>query len=70
MIASQTVINIGMVLGIIPVIGITLPFFSSGGSSVLSMLISIGLVQSVLYNQEEDMDKATVRLGSQSRARI
>lgn len=70
MIAAQTVINIGMVLGIIPVIGITLPFFSSGGTSVMSMMISIGLVQSVLYNQEEDMDKATVRLGSQSRARI
>lgn len=70
MIASQTIINIGMVLGIIPVIGITLPLFSSGGTSVMAMMISIGLVQSVLYNQEEDMDKATIRLGSQSRARI
>lgn len=70
MIASQTIINIGMVLGLIPVIGITLPFFSSGGTSVMSMLISIGLVQSVLYNQEEDMDKAQIRLGSQSRGRI
>lgn len=70
MIASQVIINIGMVLGIIPVIGITLPFFSSGGTSVMSMMISIGLVQSVLYNQEEDMDKAKIRLGSQSRAKI
>lgn len=70
MIASQTIINIGMVLGVIPVIGITLPFFSSGGTSVLSMMISIGLVQSVMYNQEKDMDKAKIRLGSQSRARI
>ena len=70
MIASQTVINIGMVLGVIPVIGITLPFFSSGGSSVMSMMIAIGLVQSVMYNQEKDMDKAKIRLGSQSRAKI
>jgi rod shape determining protein RodA len=70
MIAAQTIINIGMVLGIIPVIGITLPFFSSGGTSVMSMMISIGLVQSVVYNQEEDMDKAQIRLGSQSRVRI
>ncbi|MBQ5398454.1 MAG: FtsW/RodA/SpoVE family cell cycle protein [Ruminococcus sp.] len=70
MIASQTIINIGMVLGVIPVIGITLPFFSSGGTSVLSMMISIGLVQSVMYNQEKDMDRAKIRLGSQSRAKI
>ncbi len=70
MIAAQTIINIGMVLGLIPVIGITLPFFSSGGTSVMSMMISIGLVQSVVYNQEEDMDKAQIRLGSQSRIRI
>ncbi len=70
MIAAQTVINLGMVLGIIPVIGITLPFFSSGGTSVMSMMISIGLVQSVMYNQEQDMDKAKIRLGAQSRGRI
>ncbi len=70
MIASQTVINIGMVLGMIPVIGITLPFFSSGGTSVMSMMLSIGLVQSVMYNQEDDMDKAKIRIGSQSRRKI
>lgn len=70
MIASQTIINIGMVLGVVPVIGITLPFFSSGGSSVMSMMIAIGLVQSVLNNQEKDMDKAKIRIGSQSRAKV
>lgn len=70
LIASQTIINIGMVLGIVPVIGITLPFFSSGGSSVMSMMIAIGLVQSVLNNQEKDMDKAKIRIGSQSRAKV
>lgn len=47
LIASQTVINLGMVLGLFPVIGITLPLISSGGSSVMSVLICIGLVQSV-----------------------
>lgn len=52
MIASQTVINVGMVLGLIPVIGITLPFFSSGGTSVLTVLIGIGLAQSVYYNKD------------------
>ena len=51
MISVQTVINVGMVLGLLPVIGITLPFFSSGGTSVLSMLISVGLVHSVHYHK-------------------
>ena len=50
-ISVQTVINVGMVLGLLPVIGITLPFFSSGGSSMMSVLISIGLVQSVYYHR-------------------
>lgn len=35
MIASQTIVNIGMVLGFLPVVGITLPLFSSGGTSAL-----------------------------------
>ncbi len=52
MIGTQTVINIGMVLGLLPVIGITLPFFSSGGTSLLSVLIGIGLVQSVFYHKD------------------
>lgn len=53
MIAVQTVINIGMVLGLLPVIGITLPFFSSGGTSMLSMLMGIGLVHSVYYHRND-----------------
>lgn len=70
MIASQAIINIGMVLGFLPVIGITLPLFSSGGSSALSTLICIGLVQSVCYNNIDDMDTATLRRGSQNRIKI
>lgn len=52
MISVQTIINVGMVLGLLPVVGITLPFFSSGGTSLLSVLISIGLVQSVHYHKD------------------
>lgn len=39
--------NIGMCIGIMPVTGITLPFFSYGGSSLLTNLIAVGLVESV-----------------------
>ncbi|KKS61526.1 MAG: Rod shape-determining protein RodA [Candidatus Collierbacteria bacterium GW2011_GWD2_42_50] len=41
--AFQTVVNIGMNLGVMPVTGITLPLFSYGGSSLLSFAILIGL---------------------------
>ena len=40
-------INIGMNLGILPVTGIPLPLMSYGGSSILTILIALGLVQSV-----------------------
>ena len=54
LISSQVIINLGMVLGFFPVIGITLPLFSSGGSSVISVLICIGLVQSVYSVAEKE----------------
>lgn len=53
LIATQTIINIGMVLGLLPVIGITLPFFSAGGTSSMCLYIGMGLVQSVrLHNKD------------------
>ncbi|MCR5577478.1 MAG: FtsW/RodA/SpoVE family cell cycle protein [Oscillospiraceae bacterium] len=45
----QTLINIGMCIGITPVIGITLPFFSYGGSSMVTMYGAMGLVSGVKY---------------------
>lgn len=69
-IASQTIINIGMVLGLFPVIGITLPLFSSGGTSALSTLICLGFVQSVRNHNMDDMDTASVRRGSLNRIKI
>ena len=43
----QCVINLGMNLQVLPVIGVTLPFFSAGGSSVVMMYLCVGLVLSV-----------------------
>jgi len=48
MIFFQSVVNIGMNLGLLPVMGIPLPFISSGGSSLIALLIAEGLVQSVV----------------------
>ena len=43
----QTFINIGMNIGITPVIGITLPFFSYGGSSIVTLFAAMGVVSSI-----------------------
>lgn len=47
MLLLQSCINIGMCVGLSPVIGVTLPFVSYGGSSVLSLFFCMGLVQGV-----------------------
>jgi rod shape determining protein RodA len=47
MIAWQALINIGMVMGLMPVVGVTLPFVSYGGSSIITMMMGIGLLMNV-----------------------
>jgi cell division protein FtsW (lipid II flippase) len=43
----QFVINIGSVLGVAPVIGVTLPFISAGGSSLISLWMAVGVVMNI-----------------------
>lgn len=47
LIFSQFIINVGMNLGLAPVTGITLPFLSYGGSSLISLCIGVGIIQSI-----------------------
>ena len=47
MVMFQMIINIGMCLFIMPVIGLTLPFFSYGGSSIVTLFAAMGMVSSV-----------------------
>jgi len=43
----QVVVNIGMVVGLLPVVGVTLPLMSYGGSSVIVIFTGIGLLANV-----------------------
>ncbi len=58
---SQTIVNIGMNLGLLPIVGISLPFVSYGGSNLIINLISIGIVQSIFVRssklQRIDIDR-------------
>ncbi len=55
MLAVQTVLNVGMCLSLLPVIGITLPFFSAGGTSVVATYLGIGLSLSVFMNNKQNL---------------
>ena len=55
MLAFQIIVNIGMCLMVLPVIGVTLPFLSYGGTSVLSAYISLGLVMLVYGGDKKSM---------------
>ncbi len=60
MIAAQTIINVGVCLQVLPVIGITLPFISAGGSANMCIYLTIGLVLSV-YRSSVDRGPRDVR---------
>ncbi len=47
MIFWQVFINIGMAMGLMPIVGVTLPFISYGGSSIVSIMICVGLLMSI-----------------------
>lgn len=50
MILFQVLVNVGMVMGIMPVTGIPLPFITYGGSSMISLLFGMGILQSIRMN--------------------
>ena len=51
LLASQVLINVGMVTGLLPVVGIPLPLMSYGGSSMVVSLAALGLLLSVRMRQ-------------------
>ncbi len=55
MMIAQITINIGMCVALLPVIGVTLPFFSAGGTSLICMYLGVGLVLSVYKHRNDRM---------------
>ena len=53
MFSTHCILNLGMVFGLTPVIGVPLPLLSQGGTSVLTMYIGIGLVMSTYSHSEK-----------------
>lgn len=62
MLLFQILVNIGMVIGMTPVIGLTLPFFSYGGSSMLSMFIAMGVISSIKLHPSPDSQQRYIQL--------
>jgi cell division protein FtsW len=65
-ITAQTLINIGMVLALVPVIGLPLPLVSYGGSSLLPELVAIGLL--ISFARSEPGAAAALRARRRRRA--
>jgi rod shape determining protein RodA len=51
MILFQLIVNLGMVIGLMPITGIPLPFVSHGGASLISLAVGLGIVQSINIRQ-------------------
>ncbi len=52
----QAFIHIGMNMGVLPITGITLPFVSYGGSSLVTLMIGIGIVQNIKINARREVE--------------
>ena len=58
-VVGQAFVNIGVVVGVLPVLGVPLPLLSSGGSALIMTLLAIGVVLS--FTKEEKPIKKNTR---------
>ena len=61
MLLFQIIINVGMCLGVLPVIGLTLPFVSYGGTSVFTMFMAMGIVSGIHMRPAPDANARYIR---------
>lgn len=55
---TETLFNVGAVLGLLPITGVTLPFISYGGSSLIVLSVAIGLVLNISANEKIRQEEA------------
>lgn len=60
MLVFQIGVNVGMCLGVFPVIGLTLPFISYGGSSIMTMFMAMGIVSGIYMRPSPDSERLYV----------
>ncbi len=60
-ILAQAFINIGMNMGIVPITGVTLPLLSYGGSSIISTLIALGIVNAIARDMRQKQNTLEIR---------
>ena len=56
LIFTQSFIHIGMNMGVLPITGITLPFVSYGGSSLVTLLAGVGILQNIKINSRREVE--------------
>ena len=61
MMVFQVLINVGMCIGVFPVIGLTLPFISYGGSSVVTMFLAMGIVSGIHMHSDPESSSLYIR---------
>ena len=61
MLLFQILVNVGMCLGILPVIGLTLPFISYGGTSIVTMFMAMGVVSGIHMRPAPDASARYIR---------
>lgn len=61
MLVFQIIINVGVCLGLLPVIGLTLPFISYGGSSIFTMFMAMGIVSGIHMRPAPDASARYIR---------
>jgi cell division protein FtsW len=67
-IIGQAFVNIGVVIGVLPVIGVTLPLFSTGGSSLIATLIALGIVVAFARTEPGAAEALAARRGTVRRS--
>jgi cell division protein FtsW len=67
--AAETLINIGAVVGVLPVTGIPLPFISYGGSSLVITMVAAGILVNIARQERSGPGHGIVHMPHRGRAR-